>query len=155
MTARLRKSTGSRDALAAAARDAQHGNARCTPLNVAMASHTTWLQAASLTFGAVLRDWPMRPARTALFSNFSGDRVQRPDDLRHVLAAQLSSRVRWADCMQAMAERQVDCVLELGAGDALARQWRHHHPQIPARSADEFRSQGSVRDWCLRHLGGR
>jgi [acyl-carrier-protein] S-malonyltransferase len=31
--------------------------------------------------------------------------------------------------------------------------WNQRHPDIPARSADEFRSAGGIVDWIARHAG--
>ena len=68
------------------------------------------------------------------------------------MSRQLASKVQWAACMEAIAERQVTCVLEIGAGSALAKMWNERYPEIPARSVDEFQHlQGAVA-WIERHM---
>ena len=49
--------------------------------------------------------------------------------------------------MDAIAERRVRCVLEVGAGHALTKLWRERYPDIPVRSADEFRSAQAIIRW--------
>lgn len=55
--------------------------------------------------------------------------------------------------MDALHERQVRCVLEVGPGSALARLWNERFPETPARSVDEFRAASAVADWVMRNLG--
>jgi [acyl-carrier-protein] S-malonyltransferase len=55
--------------------------------------------------------------------------------------------------MEAIAERQVACVLEIGAGSALAKMWNERYPDIPARSLDEFQHPQGAVQWVERHLG--
>jgi [acyl-carrier-protein] S-malonyltransferase len=43
-------------------------------------------------------------------------------------------------------------VLEVGPGAALASMWNRRFPDVPARSADEFRSADAVVDWVLRRI---
>jgi [acyl-carrier-protein] S-malonyltransferase len=55
--------------------------------------------------------------------------------------------------MDSIAARQVRCVLEIGPGQALARLWNQRHPDIPARSCDDFRSAAAIAGWIGRHCG--
>jgi len=55
--------------------------------------------------------------------------------------------VRWDACMDTVAERRPDAVLELGPGTTLARLWRERHPAIPVRSCDEFRNVEEIVAW--------
>jgi [acyl-carrier-protein] S-malonyltransferase len=141
---------GPRPALADAADSARGAGAHATPLNVALASHTRWMQPAAAGFAQRLADVPMLPPRGALFCGFAGARRVAAADLRHALAAQIDHTVRWSDCMDGIAERGVQRVLEIGAGSALARLWNERHPSIPARAADEVRSAAAVQAWLAR-----
>ena len=69
----------------------------------------------------------------------------------HALSLQIAQTVRWDGCMENIRSRQVDCVLEIGPGAALARMWNQRYPDVPARSADEFRTASAVVDWVLRN----
>jgi [acyl-carrier-protein] S-malonyltransferase len=57
--------------------------------------------------------------------------------------------------MDAIAAQRVSAVLEIGPGQALARMWQDRHAEVPARSADEFRSAPAIAAWLERHAGLR
>jgi [acyl-carrier-protein] S-malonyltransferase len=125
---------------------------RCTRLRVAVASHTPWMQGAAADFRAALAAEPFHRPRVPLFSN-TADRIHDPEAARQALAEQIASTVRWDDCMDNMRARQVACVLEVGPGGALARMWNERHPDVPARSCDEFRSAAAVVKWVSAAMG--
>jgi [acyl-carrier-protein] S-malonyltransferase len=124
---------------------AAHG-ARCQRLRVGVASHTPWMQGAAEQFARILDAVPFDAPRTALFSNVA-DRVRDAAHAKHALAAQIASTVRWDACMDDLQARNVGCVLEVGPGSALARLWNARHPDVPARSCDDFRSAAAVVRW--------
>lgn len=140
---------GPRTALAAAAGTASRLGARCTPLNVHVASHTPWMAKAASDFAHVVCALPFGAPTITLFSDFSGG-VVGAEQAREALAAQIDHTVRWDECMEGIAARRVSCVLEIGPGQALARMWNERFPQIPARSADEFRSVAGIAAWVAR-----
>jgi [acyl-carrier-protein] S-malonyltransferase len=81
-----------------------------------------------------------------LFSN-AADRVADAAQAGHALATQIATTVRWDECMENLHARAPSCVLEIGPGQALARMWNQHHPDIPARSCDDFRSAAAIAAW--------
>lgn len=142
---------------AAAALDAQAdrwsaAGLRCTRLPIAIASHTPAMAAAAAAVARHLATLDLRPARAAVVCNSTGTASRNPAALAAALAGQIASTVRWDDCMDSLAERQVRCVLEVGPGSALAAMWRERHPQIPVRSVDEFRSPEGVVQWVQGQL---
>ena len=126
--------------------------AHCTRLGVQVASHTPWMQGAAQAFSQALATQSLHGPATLLFSN-ALDRVRDAAGARQALSAQIATTVRWDDCMDSIAARQVGCVLEIGPGQALARMWSQRHPHIPARSCDDFRSLAAVAGWLRRHEG--
>jgi [acyl-carrier-protein] S-malonyltransferase len=125
--------------------------AQCTRLRVNIASHTPWMQEAAESFERTLSEVPFQAPRTALFSNWSGDRIRDAGGARTALAGQIAQTVRWDECMENIAARQVRCVLELGPGQALTRMWNQRHPDIPARACDDFRSAAAIASWLRTH----
>jgi [acyl-carrier-protein] S-malonyltransferase len=101
--------------------------AHATPLRVAVASHTPSMQPAAAVFAQVLAPLPLARPRTVLFSN-AADRVASAEQARHALAAQIATTVRWDECMENLHARGVGRVLEIGAGQALARLWNTRFP---------------------------
>lgn len=142
---------GLRPGLQDAAADAAAQGWRSTPLNVAMASHTRWMRPAAAAFEHVLAGVELEAPARPLISNAQG-RVRDAAGARTALARQIAQTVAWDDCMDAIAAQRVDAVLEIGPGAALARMWQERHADVPARSADEFRSAAAIVAWLSRQL---
>ncbi|SEB00919.1 acyltransferase domain-containing protein [Variovorax sp. YR216] len=138
-------------ALAPAAEAAQRLGGHVTRLNVHVASHTRWMTDAARSFEALLAPRSFGSPRVPLLSNVGG-RVRDADQAKAALARQIDHTVHWDECMESIAARRVRCVLEIGPGQALARMWNERQADIPARSADEFRSIEGVIGWIERHI---
>lgn len=146
---------GLRDGLARAAEDAAAAGAHADLLPIAVASHTRWLADAVAPFAAVLAAAPFAAPTPRLICNFDGMGRRSPNDLRRALAGQLAAPVPWDRCMDAVAERGVRCVLEVGPGNVLSRWWNARHSGVAARSVDDFHAPKSVADWVTRTLDDR
>jgi [acyl-carrier-protein] S-malonyltransferase len=145
---------GARAALHAAARQLQVLGGTTAQLNVGLASHTPLMQPAATAFADILRAVRLAPPTSALFANATGDRVHDAAAAARALSKQIAQVVRWSDVMEAVHARRIACVLEIGPASALAKIWNRRYPEIPARSADEFRSVGAVVNWVLRRVSG-
>lgn len=143
---------GLSDALGVAERALSAGGARCKRLAVRVASHTPWMAAAAVEFEARLGTLSLSAPRSVLVCNRTGAAERDFGRLRQLLAQQIASTVLWDSCMDAIAERRVRCLLEVGAGQALTRLWRERYPDIPARSVDEFRSAPAIARWVHSSL---
>jgi [acyl-carrier-protein] S-malonyltransferase len=135
-------------ALAQAALHLAALGARTTPLGVRVASHTRVLRAAVPALAQALARARWRSPRVAWIAGITGTVLRDPVEVRRVLAEQVATTVRWDACMDAVAERRPDAVLEVGPGTTLARLWRERHPAIPVRSCDEFAGAAQVLDWA-------
>lgn len=123
----------------------------CKRLDVCVASHSSWMVPAAHGFSDLLGTVPFAAPFCPIATNADGTLCRQPAALRQALSRQLASTVQWAACMEAIAERQVSCVLEIGAGSALAKMWNERYPDLPARSLDEFQyPQGAVQ-WVERN----
>ena len=143
---------GTDDALNQATPRLQALGAVCKRLDVRVASHSSWMAPAARVFAGILDELPLAAARCPIATNADGALERQPATLRHALSRQLASTVQWAACMEAIAERQVTCVLEIGAGSALAKMWNERYPEIPARSVDEFQHPQGAVAWIERHM---
>jgi [acyl-carrier-protein] S-malonyltransferase len=141
---------GPHAALDRAERMASLEGAQCTRLRINVASHTPWMREAAESFSRTLADVPFQSPQCVLFSNV-GDRIRDAPSARVALATQIDRTVRWDDCMENVAARQVACVLEVGPGQALARMWNQRFPTIPARACDDFRSAAAIVAWLNSH----
>lgn len=142
---------GPRASLDGVERTARGQGAHCTALNVALASHTHWMTRAAQDFARLIEPLSFAAPRAVLFSGADG-RIAQPGPAKAALSSQIARTVAWDACMDGMAARRVACVLEVGPGQALARLWNQRHPQIPARSVDEFRSTRAITDWVWRNM---
>jgi [acyl-carrier-protein] S-malonyltransferase len=143
---------GLRADLVAAAQHAEQAGARSQILAIDIASHTPWLRSAVAPWRAALEATELQPARCVLVCNRDAGVRRDPTGLRKALAEQIAHPVPWDRCLDALAERGVRCVLEIGPGDALSRMWTARHPQVPARSIDQFQHRQGVLDWVRRNL---
>jgi [acyl-carrier-protein] S-malonyltransferase len=139
------------DALARAERIATARNAKCSRLPIEVASHTPSMAGAAGAFEAALQAVRMQAPKVALFTN-AADRVHTAEAASQALSRQIAQTVEWTHCLDGIHARQPSCVLEIGPGAALAAMWNRRHPDVPARSADEFRSADAVVDWVSRHV---
>lgn len=143
---------GSAEALQARSEEWRLGGLRCNRLPIAVASHTPLMAAASTAFASRLAQMTLGVPRAAVVCNLTGGASRNPAQLATALAGQISSTVRWDDCMDCIAERGVRCVLEVGPGAALAGMWRERHPRVPVRSIDEFQGPDGVVSWVQGQL---
>jgi len=140
-------------ALVAARAELEARGATCTRLAISVPSHTPLLADAVAPLQAALASIPFAGPRCALICDATGESEREPDALRDALAGQVATTIAWDRCMDAVRERGVRCVLEIGPGSALAAMWNTRFADVPARSADEFGSAAAVVRWVERMLG--
>jgi [acyl-carrier-protein] S-malonyltransferase len=150
---------GRRDALDLIAGEAtQLGAARVGMINVAVASHTRFMDTAATAFSHRLSSAHVA-ARLApgirLFSGIDGAAVFNTTDGAAKLARQISQTIHWEACLQACVEAGTTAFLELGPGRALTDMATGAHPGIPARSLDDFRDLSGARDWLAKVCADR
>lgn len=127
------------------------GAVAARPIAVRVASHTPRLTSAVAPFLAALEAVPpARPSQgrtliaTADASIVAG-RAGLPD-----LASQIATTIDWASTLEALVERGVDRMFELGPGTALADMARSAFPGIAVRALDEFSTLDGASAWLRR-----
>jgi [acyl-carrier-protein] S-malonyltransferase len=121
----------------------------CKLLDVPLASHSHWMASARDSFAHLLDEVPFQRPVCPVACGATGALTRQPAPLRQALGQQIASTVQWSSCMEAIAELGVHCVLEVGAGTALAHMWNEQHPRVPARSLSDFRSAQSAAKWIM------
>jgi [acyl-carrier-protein] S-malonyltransferase len=81
-----------------------------------------------------------------------GRRCLRSSEAAQALQRAVCEPVRWVDCMREIVEAGVRVVLDLGPGRSLAKLCEQAHPQLRARSVEDFRSIRGVSEWLGRQL---
>lgn len=126
---------------------AEQRGARCVALPVSVPAHTPLLAAAANAFAQLLDDTPLQVPRLPLLAGINGHRVATLDQVRDTLAGQIAQTVQWQAVMQQAVERGARVFLELGPGSALSRLARELHPQLQARSVEDFHTLEGVVEW--------
>src|SRR5437588_4439732 len=98
----------------------EHGIRRATMLNVAGAYHSRLMQSAYEKLGAALLEVQMQMPQFPVISNVTGREIQTPPEIRQTLQDQVTSTVRWVDCMERLVNLGCDLFIELGPGGVLA-----------------------------------
>src|ERR1043166_4602353 len=98
----------------------EYGIRRATMINVAGAYPSRLMESAYEKLGTALIDVQMQIPQFPVISNVTGDEVKTLPDIRRSLQEQVTSTVRWADCMQRLLDLGCDLFVELGPGGVLA-----------------------------------
>ena len=138
---------GRADAMPALEQAVLAAGGQATPLPVRIASHTPLMHGAVQPVLELLQHSRFAAPRMPVVAGISGDLVTLAETAQRMLSRQVAERIRWDDCMDAIAEAGVDTVLELGPGAALARMFHARHPQIACRSIADFRTVDGLRRW--------
>jgi [acyl-carrier-protein] S-malonyltransferase len=98
----------------------EHGIRRAALLNVAGAYHSRLMNSAYEQLGQPLLAAELQVPRFAVMSNVSGGIVETLPEIRTALQDQVTSTVRWTECMESLLSRGCDLFIELGPGEVLA-----------------------------------
>jgi len=127
-------------------------NPQLVRLPVTTPSHTSYLAPAAAAFAEQLAASALGAPRIAVLGGLSAAPVRTRAGAIAALSAQISGCLRWDLCMEALVERGVDTVIELGPGSDLCKLFEMRYPQVAARSLDAFADPRHVADWLdARH----
>jgi [acyl-carrier-protein] S-malonyltransferase len=121
----------------------EHGIRRATLLNVAGAYHSRLMERAYEKLGGALREVPMQIPRFPVISNVTGREVRTPEEIRQTLQDQVTSTVRWVDCMERLIDIGCDFFVEIGPGGVLAGLLKRVRKGVDVVSVDEAESARS------------
>lgn len=138
---------GRRAALQALQAEAEAAGARSVSIPVCVPAHTPLLADAAAAFGQVLAATPLRAPRLRLLAGIDARSVSSAERVRDSLAAQIQQTVQWQAVMDQAVEHGGRVFLELGPGSALSRRARELHPQLQARSVEDFQTLEGVVEW--------
>lgn len=113
--------SGKPDAIAAAEAAATAlGAKRAIRLPVAGAFHSTLMKPAADQLQKLLETIPLRAPAFTVMSNVTGKPHGSPEDIRGAMVAQVTSSVRWVECVHAMRAAGVSRFVECGPGKILS-----------------------------------
>src|SRR5438094_7915230 len=82
----------------------EYGIRRATMLNVAGAYHSRLMESAYRKLGEGLLEVEMQIPQFAILSNVTGEEVDTLPEIRRTLQEQVTSTVRWVDCMERLVD---------------------------------------------------
>ncbi len=139
---------GAQAGLEQVANEATALGAQTRLLMVSVAAHTPLMAEAVDRWLVDLRATTWSAPACPVLSGLSGARVRQAEMAAQSLAQQLAAPVRWADCMDTLAEAGINVVLELGPGGALAHMMQARHPQIECRALADFSTLAGAAQWA-------
>lgn len=95
------------------------GAKRCIPLNVSGPFHSKMLVRAGEKLGEVLESVELNEPAIPYATNVTGNYVTDSVQIKELLKQQVSSSVRWQQCIETMIQDGVDTFIEIGPGTTL------------------------------------
>ena len=118
----------------------EHGIRRATLLNVAGAYHSRLMNSAYEQLGEPLLEAELQIPRFAIMSNVTGETAATLLEVRAALQEQVTSTVRWTDCMESLFARDCNLFIELGPGEVLAGLLRRTRKEVDVISVSDAAS---------------
>jgi len=118
----------------------EYGIRRATMLKVAGAYHSRLMQSAYEKLGGALLHVVVKPARFPVISNVTGREVATPVEIRRTLQDQVTSTVRWVDCVERLVDLGCDLFIELGPGGVLAGLLKRTRKDVDVVSVSDVES---------------
>jgi [acyl-carrier-protein] S-malonyltransferase len=107
---------------------------RAIMLPVSAPFHCALMAPAAEVMAEALGTVTMQAPSVPLIANVSAEAVQDPLAIRKLLVEQVTGRVRWRESVLAMREREVDALVEVGAGKVLSGLTRRIARELSATS---------------------
>jgi [acyl-carrier-protein] S-malonyltransferase len=112
--------TGEREALDYAAELVKENGGKAIPLKVSGAWHCDLMKNAVEDFHRFMKDIPFSRPEGVLFFNSTADTEEDPEEVKSIMAHQLTSPVKWYDIMCNMLRDGVDTFVEVGPKKVLS-----------------------------------
>jgi len=115
----------------------ERGIRRPTRLPVAGAFHSVLMEPGARRLARALDAVDVKPPRVPVVSNVTAEPTTDPAQIRKNLVAQVTSPVRFVDCVRAARALGVDATLEVGPGRVLSGLVRRIDPDTQTLGADD------------------
>ena len=129
--------TGEKEAVERAAEGMKEAGAkRCVPLKVSGPFHSPLLIGAGERLSETLEKIEIQDIRLPYLSNVTADYVTDPSAVRELLVKQVSSPVRWQQCVERMIADGVDTFIEIGPGKSLSGFMRRIDKNVTVKNVE-------------------
>ena len=116
----------------------EKGAKRAIPLVVGGAFHSPLMEYASEGLQKALAEVEIRPANMPVYSNVHAKPVTQPDEIKQLLAEQLTSPVRWVEIVESMIQDGATEFHEVGPGSVLTGLLRRINREVTGKSIDKL-----------------
>ena len=119
----------------------EKGAKRSIILPVSAPFHCSLMAPAADVMSEALAEITLQPPVVPVVANVTATLVEDPGEIRRLLVEQVTSRVRWRECILKMRELGVDTFMEVGAGKVLTGMIRRIDKELTSlsiQSADDI-----------------
>ena len=125
------------------------GARRVIPLNVSGPFHCELLKEAGEKLGQELADVEIQPFTIPYVTNVTAQYVKEPSQVKDLLVKQVSSSVRWQQCVEQMISNGTDTFIEIGPGRTLTGFLKKIDRNVKAFHIEKVEDLDAVRKECL------
>ena len=122
------------------------GAKRCIPLNVSGPFHSPMLKGAGEKLAKELNEVTIHDIKIPYVTNVTGDFVKDKEEVKNLLAAQVSSSVKWIQCVESMLENGVDTFIEIGPGRTLSSFVKKINKEVTILNVDKYADLDKVKE---------
>lgn len=122
------------------------GAKRCIPLNVSGPFHSPMLEGAGEKLAKELENVTIHDIQIPYVTNVTGDFVKDKNEVKNLLAAQVSSSVKWIQCVEAMLRDGVDTFVEIGPGKTLSSFVKKINKEVTIVNVDKYADLDKVKE---------
>ena len=125
------------------------GARRVIPLKVSGPFHCALLKGAGEKLGQELEKVEIQPFTIPYVTNVTAQYVTGPEQVKELLVSQVSSSVRWQQCVEHMIDNGVDTFIEIGPGKTLTGFLKKINRNVKALHVEKTEDLDEVRKECL------
>lgn len=125
------------------------GAKRTVPLNVAGAYHSSLMKSAGDKMEALLSKIQINAVKFPVMSNVTGQPHSSPEEIKQNMVRQVTSPVRWVDCVQSLEKLGVNCYVECGPGRVLSGLVKRIQPQARLCNVQDCQSLNAAIDLLI------
>jgi [acyl-carrier-protein] S-malonyltransferase len=112
----------------------ERGARRALMLPVSAPFHCVLMRPAADAMAEALAEVKIAPPKVPVVANVRAAAVEDPEEIRKLLVAQVTGRVRWRESVAYMAQNGVTMTVELGAGKALSGMIRRIAKEVEVKA---------------------
>ncbi len=117
---------------------------RAKKLKVSAPFHSKLMKPAAENMISVLNTMTVNKMKYPVISNVTAQPAARPDDIRDLLAEQITAAVRWDDSVVYARKKGIDEIVEIGPGKVLSGLARHIDREISTKNISSWEDIKSV-----------